>query len=164
MCRSASRRRYRFCPLSRITIELGDGQTAATCECCGRRAPSVVGFAYRDDDAYAVYYAGWTEGHESRGVMAIIGIGDWSDDGTPEARRSFGLRMWEDDEGIKFTVLDPAESRYGENKFLGSMLSRAAALADPEVSEIFHIAEHIAQDDDRVRNALATGSATLDDS
>jgi hypothetical protein len=44
------------------------------------------------------------------------------------------------------------------------MLSRVAALADPEVSEIFHIAEHIAQDDDRVRNALATGSATSDDS
>ena len=143
--------------MSRIRIELGDGETAGICECCGRRSPSVVGFAYRDNDAYAVYYAGWTEGHESRGVAAIIGIGDWDESAAPADRRSFGLRMWDDDEGTKFTVQDPSDSPYGTNTYLGQMLTRSAALTDPELSNIFHVAEHIALDDPRVRATLATG-------
>jgi hypothetical protein len=36
------------------------------------------------------------------------------------------------------------------------MMSREAALADPALPEIFHIAEHIAQDDPRVSTALTS--------
>ena len=144
--------------MSHITLELGDGETAATCECCGRRAPSVVGFVYRDGDAYAVYYAGWTEGHEANGVQLIVGVGEWGDESTPADRRSFGLRCWVAGDELRFEVQEPGASRYGENDFLGAMLSRSAALADPEIAEVFHVAEHIAEDDPRVRAALDAGA------
>jgi len=140
--------------LAQITIELGDGTTYATCECCGAKAPSVVGFVTSDGDAFAAYYAGWTEGHPKGRVALIIGVGDWDDDAMPEDRRSFGLGCWVEGDEIRFEVEEPASSRYGKITFLGAMLSRSAALADPEISEVFHVAEHIAQDDPRVRAAL----------
>jgi hypothetical protein len=141
--------------LGKITIDLGDGDTYATCDCCGQRAPSVVGFVYEDGNAFAVYYAGWTEGHR-RIISLTIGIGDWSDEATPQDRRSFGLQSWVDDSSINFEVLEPTDSRYGQNTFLGAMLSRSAALSDPEIGSVFHVAEHIVADDPRVREALAT--------
>jgi hypothetical protein len=137
-----------------ITIELGDGSTFATCVCCGAKAPSVVGFVYADGDAFAVYYAGWTEGHRPAKVSLIIGLGDWDDEATPEDRRSFGLRCWVEDDEVRFEVQEPAASRYGENEYLGRMLSRSAALADPELADVFHIAEHISTEDPRVRATL----------
>jgi hypothetical protein len=144
--------------MGKIDIELGDGETYATCECCGRRAPSVVGFVTDDGDAFAVYYAGWTEGH-ARGVSLIIGVGAWDDDATPADRRSFGLRSWLSGEALHFEVQDPAVSRYGHNTYLGAMLSRAAALADPALAAVYHVAEHIAEDDPRVRDALAESAS-----
>jgi hypothetical protein len=139
--------------LGKIEIEPGDGGTSAICECCGRRAPSVVGFVYDDGAASAVYYAGWTEGHR-RGVSLIIGVGEWGDEATPADRRSFGLRCWAEGGDVNFEVQEPAASRYGDNTYLGAMLSRSAALADPEIGRIFHVAEHITEDDPRVRAAL----------
>jgi hypothetical protein len=144
--------------LAKLEIELGNGDTYASCECCGRRAPSVVGFVHRDGDAFAVYYAGWTEGHR-RGVSLIVGIGEWDDDATPADRRSFGLRSWVEGDKVYFEVQEPAASRYGDNTYLGTMLSRSAALADPELPEVFHVAEHIVRDDPRVRAALDAAAA-----
>jgi hypothetical protein len=142
--------------MPKITLEFSDSDTAATCSCCGRRSPSVVGWVYRDDDAYGAYYAGWTEGHTNGNVSLIIGVGEWSDDERPEDRRSFGLNCWEADEEIRFGVVNPQDSRYGDVRVLGPMMSREAALADEALSEIFHVAEHIAQDDPRVSAALAS--------
>jgi hypothetical protein len=145
--------------VGQIAIELGDGSTFATCECCGAKAPSVVGFVYDDGDAYAVYYAGWTEGHQRGRVSMIIGLGDWSDEATPEDRRSFGLRCWVEGDALQFEVQGPSASRYGDNDYLGRMLSRSAALTDPELAEVFHVAEHIAEDDPRVRAELDAPSS-----
>lgn len=139
--------------MGRITIELGDGSTSGTCACCGAQAPSVVGFVHEDGDARAVYYAGWVEGHDGP-VSLIIGIGDWDEAATAHDRRSFGLRCWADDDEIRFEVQEPAASRYGEVAYLGPMLPRGAALADPEIADVFHVAEHIVRDDPRVRAAL----------
>jgi len=140
--------------MSQIEIEIDDdGDTYATCECCGRRMPSVVGFVYRNGDAFAAYYAGWTEGHQ-RGVELIIGIGNWDEDAAQEDRRSFGLRCWEEEDHVNFEVQEPAASRYGQNTYLGAMMPRSAALKDPELAEVFHVAEHIAEDDPRVRAVL----------
>ena len=140
--------------MSQISIELGDGSTFATCECCGARAPSVIGYVYRDESAYAAYYAGWTEGHPRRRVSVIIGLGRWDDEASPADRRAFGLRCWEDEEEMRFEVQEPAASRYRDVTYMGRLLPRAEALADPEVAEVFHVAEHIAADDPRVRAAL----------
>jgi hypothetical protein len=145
---------HRGINVDRFTIELGDGSVFATCECCGAKSPSVVGYVHREDDAFAAYYAGWTEGHRGTRISLIIGVGRWDDDATPADRRSFGLRCWLDGGEIRFEVEDPASSRYGTNTFLGAMLARSAALADPEISAVLHAAEHIAQDDPRVRAAL----------
>jgi hypothetical protein len=141
-------------PVGQISIELGDDSTYAICECCGAKAPSVVGFVCNDGDAFAVYFAGWTEGHPSRRVSMVIGLGDWSDNATAEDRRSFGLRCWVEGDSLQFEVQEPVASRYGDNEFLGRMLSRMAALADAEIATVFHIAEHIAEDDPRVSAAL----------
>ena len=118
----------------------------------------MVGFVYDDGNAFAAYYAGWTEGHR-RGVSLVIGIGEWGDDAAPEDRRSFGLRCWVEGDDLNFEVQEPAASRYGENTALGRMLSRSAALADPQLAEVFDVAEHIAEDDPRVRAALEAPAA-----
>ena len=73
-----------------------------------------------------------------------------------EDRRSFGIDCWESPDEVRFGIVEPADSRYGDVRVLGRMMSRAVALADPEITEVFHIAEHIAHDDARVVAALAS--------
>jgi hypothetical protein len=116
----------------------------------------VVGWVYQDGDAYAAYYAGWTEGHVGSNLAIIIGIGPWDDLHTAADRRSFGLDCWEEAEEVRFSVIEPEQSRYGTSRVLGAMMPRQAALADSELPEIFHVAEHIVREDPRVVTALAS--------
>ena len=120
---------------------------------------SVVGYVARGEDTYAAYYAGWAEGHEGAGVTLALGIGRWADGSTPADRRSFGLRCWVEGGELRMHVHDPAASRYGDVRILGSMLARAAALADVELPEVFRVAGFIAETDPLVRAALQAGAA-----
>lgn len=140
--------------MSVLSLELGEAQEAAPCECCGKRYQTAHGFVYRDGDAYAVYYAGWSDGHPGRGVSLAIGVGEWTEGFSPTDRVSIGLDVRPTLASVNFTVLNPDESPWGDSSLLGKMLKRELALLHPALKEVIHVAEHIVRDDTRVRSFL----------
>jgi hypothetical protein len=112
---------------------------------------------YRDGDAYAVYFAGWPEGHRDRGVTLAIAVGEWSEGSTASDRVSIGLDAWTTSSEIQFTVLDPEQSPWGSSELLGEMLPRAKALPHSALKEVFEVADHIVQNDRRIEKFLSGG-------
>jgi hypothetical protein len=140
--------------MPKITIELGEERELSHCECCGNVTRSVHGFLYKDNDAYAVYFASWTDNHKERVVTIAIGLGEWGDNATEEDRFSVGLNAWSVAEQKNFAVIEPSDSPWGATKFIGRMMSRDSVLASPEKEEFFHVAEHIVNDDPRIKLVL----------
>ena len=68
--------------------------TFHTCECCGGRTTHLTRFVYQDGDAYAVYYARFSDHPGERYVQAVVSIGDWSEDSGPWDRVAFALNIW----------------------------------------------------------------------
>ena len=67
--------------MSTRQLELGDTGEMAPCDCCGAKSRTAHGFVYRGGDAYAVYYAGWSDGPPGRGVSLAIAVGEWAEVG-----------------------------------------------------------------------------------
>ncbi len=140
--------------MSMLKLELGESGEAAPCECCDARSRTAHGFVYRDDDAYAVYYAGWSDGHPGRGVTLAIAVGEWTEGSSPSDRVSIGILAMPTPSSVDFKVMSPADSPWGDTPLLGKMLGREHALAHPALKEAMHVAEHIVRDDARVRRFL----------
>jgi len=49
----------------------------SSCQCCGKETTSLTRFVYKDDDAFGVYYAQFTDGHAEKRLSGIIGLGEW---------------------------------------------------------------------------------------
>lgn len=137
-----------------LRLELGESGDSKPCTCCGAASRTVHGFVYRDDDAYAVYYGGWSEGHPGRGVTLAIAVGEWSEGSGPRDRVSIGVLAKPTPSSVDFTVLDSSESPWAETPLLGKMLDRDRARAHPALKEVLHVAEHVVRDDSRVRGFL----------
>lgn len=135
-----------------LTLEQGEESMPTACECCGRYSRTVHGFVYRNDDAYAVYYAGWSEGHPERGVTMAIAMGEWGDDSDASDRVSVGVRAFASSSEIHFSILDPEESPWSRTDLLGDMIPRKVALHHPSLKEVFTIAEVLVEHDFRVRD------------
>lgn len=141
--------------MSTLRLEIGEFATGAPCRCCGARSRTSHGFVYKDDDAYAVYYAGWSEGHLARGVTLAISVGEWSEGSTPADRVTIGMLATSRSSSIDFVIVNPTESPWGSTPLLGDMLGREQALAHPVLKDGLHVAEHVVRDDMRVRRFLS---------
>jgi hypothetical protein len=141
--------------MSTIEIEMGEPRHPRKCECCGATIESTHGFIYRDDWAFAVYQAAWCEGHPQDQVNARIEIGgDWGDSANRPKHEYFALRIFRAPRETGFSFLEPKESMWMNNEKASEFLTRGAALAHPLKSEILHIAEHVANDDTRIKAFL----------
>jgi hypothetical protein len=138
--------------MGEISIEPSGQRDPYKCPHCGNESHTVWGFVYCDGNAYAVYYAGWTLGHEDTGVL--IGMGEWGEGTEPDNRYSFGLVVRSHGSDFAFMVVGPDDSPIGEVKFIGHLLSRQEALSHPEIQDVYHVAEHIVRDDPRLAAAL----------
>jgi len=141
-----------------IEIELSQ-RGEHPCECCGGVSVILMRFVYRDGDAFAVYYAGFSESHPQREVKLAVGMGEWGEDSTPADRRSFALRLRDGGANFEVSVMDAEDSPWRDAKTIGRMLDREEALADPGLAEVFHITDHIVEDDPDVRGYLLPKTA-----
>jgi len=140
--------------MSDLSLEPGPQEAGAVCDCCGARSTTVHGFVYRGGDAFAVYYAGWSQQHPERGVTIAIATGEWAEDSRPEDRTSIGLEARSTRTEIQFSVVGPRQSPWGETSLFGKMLSRERAMASPSLKLTFEVAELIVRADPRVRAGL----------
>lgn len=104
---------------------------------------------YKDDSAFAIYYAKFTEGHDDKFVTGIVSIGDWGSDDEPTNRFAFPFRIWTDDLNYKVGLIDKADS-YWQQPLLGTILNRDEALNHPWIKDVFHITDHIVREDREV--------------
>ena len=130
------------------------------CDCCGNTTVSLTRFVYKDNDAYAVYYAAFTAGHTEKVVSGLIGLGEWADDEVgPEARLAFPFEIRATDEQFQVGMVDASSSPWSDVEFLGRLLDRDEALQHEWISEVFHITDHMVSDDPEVAGYFG-GNAT----
>ena len=130
-----------------LTIEFEPPVVGDPCECCGGRTTRLTRFVYWQGDAYAVYYAMFSDNHPERYVSALISIGEWANDAPPSERRSFYVRIWVSGDNYQVSVRDAAESPWTGQEIMGCTLDRAEALAHPRIQDVFRITDHIVTED-----------------
>jgi hypothetical protein len=124
-----------------------------TCECCGSESTRLTRFVYQDDDAFAVYYAKFTEGHDDKVLYGLIGLGEWGDDDKgPESRTAFAFRIWLNSDNYQVGIVQADESPWSHVTFLGRILSREDALNHEWIKDVFHITDHMVTDDQEIVN------------
>jgi hypothetical protein len=133
-----------------IRIESEPPQRSA-CECCGKTTIRLTRFVYKDNNAYAVYYAAFTPEHSEKVVTAIIGLGEWGDDRYgPESRVAFPLEIRSTENQFQVGLVNAEASPWSHVTFLGRILNRQEALKHDWASDVFHITDHIVSEDQEV--------------
>ena len=133
-----------------LEIEFEEPSTF-TCECCGGTTSRLTRFVYQDNDAFAVYYAMFSDRHQADGVVGIVSIGEWGEDEIPPSRVAFAFRLWQGTENFNVTVMDANESEWSDVEILGRMLSREEALAHPWINDLYHVTDHMTDEDSKIR-------------
>jgi hypothetical protein len=132
----------------------------ATCDCCGAHNTRVTRFVNEDGNALGVYYAAFSEKHPDQGVVGIVSLGGWGEDGLiPESRAAFAFSLWEDGENFNVRITDAAESSWSDAEILGRKLNRDEALSHPWIDEVFHITDHMTADDPAIREFFGQETA-----
>lgn len=152
---------------NRITIEEGEEQNEPfACECCGKLTHSNYGFVHNNDDAYAVYFSQWIEGHEPKEVELVISLGGWDEDMEDDSDEEYEQAISDkrravaitakvmQDKSTGFKLFDVADSHMNGSRIIGHYLTSEQAIQDPEIDEFFHIAEHIIVEVKAIQNFL----------
>ena len=132
-----------------IEIEFED-PTFDYCECCGKETIRLTRFVYQDGDAFAVYYAKFTKGHDKNVLYGLIGLGEWGEGAEPSDRLAFPFRIWTNESHFQVGLVDKSESPWEDATYLGRILDREEALQHPWLRDVFHITDHIVVEDEPV--------------
>jgi len=143
-----------------IEIELTEPKKS-TCECCGGTSTSLTRFVYKDGDAFAIYYASFSDNHPESAVIGVISVGGWGGDGIPLNRAAFPFRLWEGEENFNVGLTNANESPWNGIELLGKMLDREEALSHHWIEDVFHITDHITEDDTEVINFFKLDSSAI---
>lgn len=125
------------------------------CECCGGITTRLTRFVTREGNAYAIYHAMYGEQHRDRGVIGIVGLGDWFEGSNPESRVAFAVRLWFDGTQFQVTIIDALESPWKDVNIISRKLSRDEGLRHPWIQDVFHITDHITLEDPAIREFFA---------
>jgi len=112
----------------------------------------VWSLVYKDDSAYASYYAEWPLGPRAEFEVRIhIVLGKWGDGAIP-AHRFLVFVLYRDTPKPGFMIAD-ADGGADDYKALGSrVLSREAVLADDEIKRsVFELLDQIWDQDHRIK-------------
>jgi hypothetical protein len=112
-------------------------------------------FVQSDGEAYAVYYAMFTDNHMDGYVSALISIGEWADDAPRSQRTAFYVQIRVVHDAFQVGVRDAIDSPWGDVDVMGPTLDRTEALAHPQIKEVFHITDHIVSEDSPIIEFLA---------
>jgi len=120
------------------------------CSCCEDDATRLTRFVYKGDDAFAVYFVTFTRAHIEKEAYAVVSIGNWGDEGTPEMRRAFSLLITSKDNKPEVNVIDKATSPWKDKAALGTMFDLEEALGHAWLKDALEIGQQIIIEDDVV--------------
>ena len=136
-----------------LTFEFAEPKESR-CECCGGVSTTLVRYVYEDGDAYAVYYARFSRSHREHPVYALVSLGEWDEQSGPWDRVAFAVELWSDQDAYRVSLVDAAQSPWRDVGALGRILDRSEALAHERLQEVFHITDHMTEDDRTLRAYL----------
>jgi hypothetical protein len=137
----------------KFTIELCDPDLSR-CRCCGGTTTRLTRFVYRDSEAYAVYYALFSERHAERAVSLAIGLGAWGEGTGPADRIAFAMKLRLGAMEFEYELCDPEASPWAHATIIGRMLDRSEALGHPLLKDAYRVTECAAVEDPLVRRFL----------
>lgn len=125
-------------PLHAYEIELSEPKVVK-CECCGGLSVRLTRFVYRAGDAYAIYYAAYSNNHWNDELAMLVSIGGWSEEGVPPERVAFYCRVWPTEDSYRVSLGDVSDSAWSDVALIGRPLSRAQALEHPWKAAAFEV-------------------------
>ena len=137
------------------TIETGTEAVTGQCACCGRDTHVFRGFVFRDQNAFAIYLAAYTDGHPEVGTSMTLSIRGWGDGADRTEKEAVNLHWHNTPTGPGCQVIEPEEAHFRPNpEFLGPMLTREQAMISGRAAEAFQIADAIWSSDARLSKTL----------
>ena len=135
-----------------IEIEFSD-PFRSVCDCCGGTTTALTRFVRKDGNAYAVYYAYFTENHPERHMIGLVALGTWGidDKPIPADRVAFGFEMWSEVEKYRVDIVDAENTPWGNAPIIGQPLTAAEAHNHPWLDDVFDLTDRIADEDPNVR-------------
>jgi hypothetical protein len=121
----------------------------SACPCCQAKITNLTRFVTRDERAFAVYYATFSDGPAHDEVQVLAGFGDWSEDAPPGLRTAFAFKIWPRETDFVTTILDAKDSNW-DTEVLGRILSREDALKHPWLDEVYKLSDHIVRCDEPI--------------
>jgi hypothetical protein len=140
-----------------IEIEFEE-PTIDKCNCCGSNIVRLTRFVYQNDDAFAVYYAKFVTGHDEKIVYGLISLGDWGEGAEPKDRLAFPFRIWLKENDFQVGLVDREDSPWKDVEYLGQILDRKDALLHHWIKDVFHITDHMVEDDKLIVNYFSEAS------
>lgn len=135
---------------NRYEIELSD-PSAARCDCCGGLTVRLTRFAYRDGDAFAIYYAAYTNNHPDNELAMLVSLGEWGEGSEPPQRAAFYCRVRPTSDSYEVMLGDAEHSTWGTVEIIGQKLSREDALRHPWKAAAFEVLDEAFVQDPSLR-------------
>ena len=139
-----------------LELEFEPPSESDPCECCGGVTTALTRFVLQDGYAFAVVYMSFSNDHEDRVVKAVISAGKWWDGSGPSDRTAFALELRSGSENYEVTACDAHTSPWHGVELIGQMLDREEALVHPLASDVFHITDHLFDEDVVLKTYLDT--------
>lgn len=135
-------------------IEIGEEANPFVCHCLNGQSFTGHGFVYKNGDAYAIYYVGWSIENVDKQMTLALALGEWDDDSTVADRDCFGIEATEAGDQVNFRVIEPDESPWPKTDLMGEMMERDKSLHHPLLDEAFTITEYVLRNHNAVREHL----------
>ena len=150
--------------VAELRAEPLEREDALPCPHCGGQVRRVYGELLGSENGKSqrlgVYSADYCISRCGPGVLVAIGAQEPDDSDAPRGKVTVSLRVWPTDREFQVQVLEAEESPWRASGALGLVLGREEALIHPLKEWFFHAADHVVQDDPRVRVHLTGGNRT----
>ncbi len=127
--------------------------STSRCECCSARATRLTRFVTRDGNAFAVYYASYSNSHPEKELAMLISLGDWSDEDDPSRRSAF-LCLVRATDPYEVMLGDASTSVWRGVTVMGRLLTRDEARAHPDKATAFEVLDEALLQDAPLRGFL----------
>jgi hypothetical protein len=131
---------------SRYEIELS-APRSSRCDCCDGLSVRLTRFVHRDGDAFAVYFASYSNNHPETELAMLIVLGEWGDESDASQRAGFYCRVRPSGESYEVMLGDAADSPWKDADLVGQKLSRAEAIRHPWKATAFEVLDEAFEQD-----------------
>lgn len=123
---------------SEYEIEISE-PSASRCDCCDGLTVRLTRFVHRNGDAFAIYYAAYSNNHPDDELAMLVSLGEWGEDSDPSQRTAFYCRVRPTTDSYEVMLGDAAQSAWGDASIIGKKLSREEALRHPLKATAFGV-------------------------